>query len=163
MSGSSAARRVRYQVACSLDGYIASPDGSYDWIVMDPDIDFKALTSEFDTVLVGGRTWAGMTAGGPAGRVFGMRTFVFSRTIDPAAYPEVTVVADHAPEIVAALREESGKDIWLFGGGLLFQSLLEAGVVDTVEVAVMTAAGVTVASRITSPLWMLHTMPPGAW
>lgn len=130
-------RRVRYAVAASLDGYVAGPKGEADWIVIDPDIDFRALTSEFDTVLVGGRTWEGMTAGGPAGKVFGMRTYVFSRTIDPAAYPEVTVVADHAPEIVAALREESGRDIWLYGGGLLFRSLLEAGVVDTVEVAVI--------------------------
>lgn len=130
-------RRVRYAVAASLDGYIAGPGGEADWIVMDPDIDFKALTSEFDTVLVGRRTWEGMTAGGSAGQVFGMRTYVFSRTMDPARYPKVTVVADDAPEVVAALREESGKDIWLFGGGLLFHSLLEAGVVDTVEVAVI--------------------------
>lgn len=42
-------RRIRYQVACSLDGYIAGPDGEYDWIVMDPDIDFKAHFEQFDT------------------------------------------------------------------------------------------------------------------
>jgi dihydrofolate reductase len=39
---------------------------------------------------------------------------------------------------VAGLRaEKSKKDIWLFGGGGLFRSLLEAGLVDTVEVAVI--------------------------
>jgi dihydrofolate reductase len=40
-------------------------------------------------------------------------------------------------ETVAALRAEPGKDIWLFGGGSLFRSLLDAGLVDTVEVAIM--------------------------
>lgn len=38
---------------------------------------------------------------------------------------------------MAALRAEAGKDIWLFGGGLLFRSLADARLVDTVEVAVM--------------------------
>jgi dihydrofolate reductase len=38
---------------------------------------------------------------------------------------------------VAALRAEPGKDIWLFGGGMLFRSLLDAGLVDLVEVAVI--------------------------
>jgi dihydrofolate reductase len=49
----------------------------------------------------------------------------------------VTIVGEKAAEALAALRAESGKDIWLFGGGLLFQSLAGAGLVDTVEVAVM--------------------------
>ena len=33
----------------SLDGYIAGPNGEHDWIVMDPDIDFRALIQSFDT------------------------------------------------------------------------------------------------------------------
>ena len=41
--------RIRYQVAMSLDGYIAGPNGEADWIIMDPDIDFKALFAQFDT------------------------------------------------------------------------------------------------------------------
>ncbi len=38
------ARRLRYQVAASLDGFIASPEGGFDWIVADPDIDFARST-----------------------------------------------------------------------------------------------------------------------
>lgn len=52
-------------------------------------------------------------------------------------YPEVTIVAEKIEETLDTLRAESGKDIWLFGGGLLFCSLLDAGFVDTVELAVM--------------------------
>jgi dihydrofolate reductase len=133
-----AMRRIRYQVATSLDGYIAGPNGEADWIIMDPDIDFRALFAQFDTVLIGRRTFEGMARGKKkAGSMPGMKTLVFSRTLRQRDYPKVTIVAENAEETLNALRAEPGKDIWLFGGGLLFRSLLDAGLVDTVELAVI--------------------------
>ena len=67
----------------------------------------------------------------------GMRVFVFSRTLRASDYPKVTMVAEDAGGVVAALRAEEGKDIWLMGGGVLFRSLLDAGQVDCVEVGVI--------------------------
>ena len=49
----------------------------------------------------------------------------------------MTIVGENWKEVVQSLREEPGKDIWLFGGGSLFRSLAAEGFVDTVEVAVM--------------------------
>jgi dihydrofolate reductase len=129
-------RRIRYAVAMSLDGYIAGPKGEADWIIMDPDIDFRALFEQFDTFLLGRRTFEAMGQGGQGGTP-GMKTFVFSRTLRQQDYPGVTIVAEGVEEAVAALRAEPGKDIWLFGGGSIFRSLLDAGLVDTVEVAIM--------------------------
>src|SRR5205823_5037611 len=71
------------------------------------------------------------------GAMPGKKTLVFSRTLRQRDYPKVTIVADNERETLTALKAEAGKDIWLFGGGLLFQSLLDLGLVDTVEVAVM--------------------------
>ena len=65
-----------------------------------------------------------------------MQTYVFSRTLRPADCPGVTV-SDSAEETIAILKAMPGKDIWLFGGGSLFQSLLDYGLVDTVEVAII--------------------------
>ena len=130
-------RRIRYQVAASLDGYIAGPNGEADWIIMDPDIDFAALFNQFDTFLMGRGTFDTMVAQQGSAATPGMKTLVFSRTLQQRDHPDVTIVADGVKEILAALREESGKDIWLFGGGSLFRSLLEEELVDTVEVAII--------------------------
>ena len=130
-------RRVRYQVAVSLDGFIAGPNGEYDWIVMDPAIDFAALFKEFDTVIMGRKTYEVTTAQGGHGEMPGLEVVVFSRTLRPATYKGVRILSDDPRDVLPALRAKPGRDIWLFGGGTLFRSLLEAGLVDTVEVAVM--------------------------
>jgi dihydrofolate reductase len=66
----------------------------------------------------------------------GPNPYVFSKTLDQANCPDATVSRD--PEkTVTALRKKRGKDIWLFGGGELFRSLLELQLVDAVEVAVI--------------------------
>jgi dihydrofolate reductase len=128
-------RRIRYSVAMSLDGYIAGPKGEADWIVMDPEIDFAALMNQFDTVLVGRKTFQTMVNAGPS-TIPGMKIFIFSRTLQQSDYPEGTIVAEKTEDIVAKLKKSPGKDIWLFGGGSLFRSLADAGLVDTIEVVV---------------------------
>lgn len=128
-------RRVRYVVAMSLDGYIAGPKGEADWIIMDPDINFGALYKQFDTALIGRRTFEFMAKQGTTS-VPGMKTLVFSRKLRGGDYPGVTVVADAPEEKVAQLKKTDGKDIWLFGGGALFRSLAASRLVDTVEVSV---------------------------
>ena len=129
-------RRVTYAVAASLDGYIAGPNGEADWIIMDPEIDFGAIFERFDTFLIGRRTFE-MMGGAGTGTSRGTRSFVFSRTLRQSDYPKVPIIADDWERRVAELREEPGKDIWLFGGGVLFRSLLEARLVDVVRVAIM--------------------------
>ena len=101
---------------------------------MDPAFDFAAFYAEFDTLLIGRKTFE-VTGGG--GGMPNMATYVFSRTLRQSDYPKVTVVSDGAAEVVAGLRAKPGKDIWLFGGGELFRSLADAMLVDTVEVALV--------------------------
>ena len=128
-------RRVRYSVVMSLDGYIAGPKGEADWIPTDPEFDFNALFSQFDTLLVGRRTFDRMVTAGSASMP-GVKTIVFSRTLRQEDHPEVAIVGEGHRKTVTALKAAPGKDIWLFGGGQLFRSLAEDGLVDTVEIGI---------------------------
>jgi dihydrofolate reductase len=128
-------RRLRYSVAASLDGYIADENGGYDWIVMDPAIDFAAYMAKIDTLIMGRGTYE---LGDEAAAWWkGMKTYVVSTTLDPAEHAGVTIVSKDVEKTVSELKAQPGKDIWLFGGGVLFRSLLEAGLVDRVEVGVI--------------------------
>ncbi len=129
-------RRVCYSVAMSLDGSIAGPKDEIDWIVADPEIEFEALFGGFDTVLVGRRSYEAARQMGSGVGMPGMEVHVFSRTLRPADCPDGSV-SDDPGTTVRLLKGRAGKDIWLFGGGELFRSLLEQDLVDRVQVAVI--------------------------
>ncbi|NOT41004.1 MAG: dihydrofolate reductase, partial [Alphaproteobacteria bacterium] len=114
------------------------PNGEHDWIVMDPEIDFRALMGAFDAVLMGRKTYEA-SRGHKGGGMPGMSAIVFSRTLRAEDCAGVTVSSDPA-ETIAELKSKPGKDLWLFGGGGLFRGLLDLGLVDSVEVAVVPVA-----------------------
>ena len=131
-------RKVVYGGAMSLDGFIAGPNGEYDWIVMDPEIDFTALMARFDTFLIGRKTFEAMRRIGGAGSAApGIRSIVFSRTLRPADCPKSITLSNDAEGFVTDLRKNPGKDIAIFGGGELFRSLLAAGLVDEIGFSVI--------------------------
>ena len=129
-------RQVLYRVAASLDGYIAGPQGEVDWIVHDPAVDFGKVYESVDTVLLGRHTYELTRQSGAPPWPKGWQIYVFSRTL-PEEPPGVTVVRADAGARVATLRAAPGREIWLFGGGSLFRSLLEAKQVDVIEVLVV--------------------------
>ena|ERR1700682_1680237 len=130
-------RKIRYGVAMSLDGYIAGPNGEADWIVRDPEVNFAEIWAQFDTLLMGRGTYEYAIAKRGKAALQGVKTIVVSRTLRHADHPEVTIISELNRDRIEALRAQGGKDIWLFGGGKLFRSLLGMGEVDTVEVAIM--------------------------
>lgn len=162
-------RRVRYNVAASLDGYIADADGRFDWIPEDQAVDFAAIFARIDTVLLGRSSFELVRQGGAPLWAPGTRVYVFSRTLRPSDYPDVTIIAADSAEVVAKLRAEPGDgEIWLFGGGQLFSSLLASGQVDAVEVTivpVLLGAGVPLVAgginRTKLTLHHTHQYPSG--
>jgi dihydrofolate reductase len=126
-------RKVIYGAACSMDGFIAGPADEVDWLHWSDDVASisQATLDAVDTLLMGRKTYAVAVRSGI--RAYpGVRNYVFSRTLEPAAYPEVEVVTEDAAPFVARLVEEPGRDICVMGGGELARSLLAAGLLDEV-------------------------------
>ena len=131
-------RRLRYSVAATLDGFIADPNGGYDWIIMDDAIDFAAMFDEFDTFVMGRKTWDCIGADRMSPTCSAARKSSCSQRRCKSPRVRVSGSSDTSPvDTVRELKQQPGKDIWLFGGGSMFRTLADAELVDTVEVAIM--------------------------
>src|SRR5918994_3897077 len=129
-------RQLRYSVAASLDGYIAGPKGEFDWIVIDPDIDFAAMYAGVSGLVMGrGSYEVSMATGGGAGPA--LPTYVYSRTLPEGERDGVTFARDAVSHVRALKQTDHTKPLWLWGGGKLFRELAQAGLVDGVDVAII--------------------------
>jgi dihydrofolate reductase len=131
---------VRVFIACSLDGFIAGPDGDLSWLP-DPspteDYGFGAHMASTGALLMGRTSYDAlldMGYGWPYGE-----TPVLVATSRPleAAAPTVAAVAGTPAELVAAARAAAGdRGVYADGGGLI-RSLLDAGLIDEMIVTVI--------------------------
>jgi dihydrofolate reductase len=129
-------RGLRYSVAASLDSYIAGPHGEFDWIVIDPEIDFAAMYAGFSGLVMGRRSYEVFAGtGGAEGPA--LPTYVYSRTLPEGERDGVTFVHDAVGHVRELKESSDGKPLWLWGGGDLFRNLAEAGLVDGVDVAII--------------------------
>ncbi|KAK1967070.1 riboflavin biosynthesis protein RibD domain-containing protein [Colletotrichum sublineola] len=133
-------RRLRYNVAISLDGFIVPLDEKKVWIVHDNGTFFDALHAQCDTVVMGRKTYDCMCSMGehnPLQRYSKESLVVVSKTLRSEHHPRVTIVSENFIRYVTDLKNTGGRDIWLMGGGQLAGPCLDAGILDTVEAAIM--------------------------
>jgi len=135
-------RKMKPRVAISLDGFIADTRGGVDWLhrfhAKGPREDY-GMTEFFrsiDTVLMGRHTHDFALSHGVKDYP-GMENFVFTRTKPPGKRDGVEYISGDPAELIAALRQKPGKDIWLCGGGDLARQLLERKLVDEIALAVI--------------------------
>lgn len=128
-------RRVHLFIATSLDGYIAGPNDSLDWLFTDEDYGYDAFIESVDVLAMGRRTFE-VVLGLGEWPYAGKRTYVFSRSENPPLDPRVTFTSESPAEWVAARQAEAGGDLWLVGGGELIRDFLDAFVVDDITISV---------------------------
>lgn len=126
--------KIRYGVAASLDGFIAGPNGEFDWIPENGEIDFVPIWAQFDLFLMGRRTWEIARLGPDT--FAGKQVFVASRTLRPEKNPGITLLPDITREVLADLRGKATRDIWLFGGSQLAGAVHALHEIDELDLSV---------------------------
>lgn len=129
-------RKVTFGVANSLDNYIARPDGAVDWLLWCKEVNeiMGAFWKTIDTVLMGRKTYqvALEQSRGKKNPYPGIKSYVFSRTLDESPDKTVEIVREDAAAFIRKLKSEEGKDICLMGGGEFAKAMFEAGLIDEI-------------------------------
>lgn len=132
--------RTVYYVASSVDGFIATPDHSLDWLLTrtsDPGgpMDLDAFVAGVGAIAMGASTYRWIRAHQDTWD-YDVPTWVFTHR-DLAAPPggDVRFTADPVEDVHRELVTAAGdRDIWLMGGGELVGRFAEAGLLDEVVV-----------------------------
>ncbi|MBT2507661.1 dihydrofolate reductase family protein [Streptomyces sp. ISL-98] len=137
-------RKLTYYIGSSIDGFIAGPEGQFDFFAFEGDIAAAILAEypetmpvqarellgvagvankKFDTVLMGRGTYEPGLAIGVTSPYSHLKQYVFSRTLTQLD-PQVEIVSGDPVEFVRRLKRQEGMDIWLCGGGTLAGQLM---------------------------------------
>ena len=122
-------------IAISLDGYIASSDGTVDWLFHDADYGYTEFMASVDAVVMGRKTWE-------QARTFedvpfaGKQVIVFSRCQSRANESRILFVQGDPETMIPRIQSTIKKDIWLLGGGNLIQQFIGSNLIDEFRIFV---------------------------
>jgi dihydrofolate reductase len=125
-------------IAVSLDGLIATPDGSVDWFAAYPAEDFgiDAFLASVDMILMGRATYEAVRRLGDWPYPNKPTVVVTSRTL-PDPPDGVEARSGELGAIVAELEQRGLGRVWIEGGGQIVRSMLALGRLDVLEMAVI--------------------------
>ena len=143
-------RTLTYYVACSLDGFIAQADGSHAGFAQDSEyfadlfasfpetvpahlreaMGIDAENKWFDVVLMGRKTYELGLQDGVTSPYSHLKQYLFSRSMQQSPDLNVELISDRVIAFVQCLKQESGKGIWLCGGGNLATALFKNHLID---------------------------------
>ena len=130
-------RKIILGVAVSLDGFIEGPNGEYDWCFTDQDYGMKDFMKGIDAIFYGRKCYEmmmGFDHGGP-NPYAKMKHYVFSNTLTKA-YEGTELISGDIVKQVMDIKNQPGKDIWLFGGAEITTTFINQNLVDEMGLAV---------------------------
>ena len=154
-------RKILLQLAVSLDGYIEGPNGEFDWCFTEQDYGMSDFFKRIDSVFYGRKSYQlvlSMETEAPPGFPK-LKEYVFSNSLDRVREGAVLINDDIKTE-VEKIKNDKGKDIWLFGGAELISSLVNLQLVDEIILAVhpvILGAGKALFKDISNRTWLTLT------
>ena len=128
-------RKIILNLAISVDGFIAGPNGEYDWCFTDQDYGMKEFLSRVGATLMGRKTFEVMKREGQE-TFSGMKNYVFSKTLTHSLKKNVEIISGDVKSFINELKKENGKDLWLFGGGELIKIFFDEDLIDEMVLAI---------------------------
>jgi dihydrofolate reductase len=146
MSNVGKQRKIILDLAVTLDGFIEGKNGEVDWCIMDPDMNFNDFLHQIDTILYGRKSyelWGKYTPETEVTEtekelwelVHSKQKYVFSKTQKGSDDPAI-FINEQILEEVNTLKNQPGKDIWLYGGASLITTFIKLGLVDEFRLSV---------------------------
>lgn len=138
-------KNVILNLAVSLDGFIEGPNGEIDWCIMDDDMHFDAFLDSIDTMFYGRVSYDAWGNYHPDNNasvsevkmwevIHSKNKFVFSR--QNSVHGKATVISADIADKVAEIKNQPGKDIWLYGGANLIKTFIRLDLIDIYKISV---------------------------
>lgn len=139
-------RKIILDLAVTLDGFIEGPNGEVDWCIMDADMAFSEFLNDIDTILYGRKSYELWGQYFPEDGVsdaekeiwaliHNKKKYVFSKNLNNAD-GTAKIIRNNIEEEINKLKNEPGKNIWLYGGANLITSFMNLGLIDEYRLAV---------------------------
>ena len=142
-------RKLISFMVVTLDGYYEGPDGEFDWPNVDDEFNEFAISQldDIETLLFGRATYEGMASYWPtpaaleddrviADRMNNIPKVVFSSSLESADWQNTRLVSGDVAGAITELKQQSGKNLAVFGSSTLTVSLIDQGLVDELRVMV---------------------------
>jgi dihydrofolate reductase len=133
----------------SLDGFFEGPDGNIDWHKVDDEFNEFAIEQleSADGLIFGRVTYELMASYWPtplaiesdpliAEKMNTTPKFVFSKTLETVDWNNSSLVRGDAPAEMAALKQQPGKNLLIFGSANLAATLAQSGSIDEYRIMV---------------------------
>ena len=138
-------KKVILDLAATLDGFIEGPNGEIDWCIMDDDMNFDGFLESIDTIFYGRVSYDAWGNYRPAAdasaaeqqlwdAVHSKKKFVFSS--QSRQDEKATFIKDDIVNKVNEIKQQGGKDIWLYGGASLIKTFIQSGLIDVYRISV---------------------------